>query len=203
MDLIIESYHKRLLHAGTNHTLSQLGYEYWVPHGRTEVKRVLRKCTICHRHDGGPYKMPPMAPWPKSRVMKSSPFTFTGLNYLGSLYIKENGRIHKTGVCLFTCLAVRAVHLELAGNMSTKQFLLCLCRLIGRHSQPTTILFDNASQFKLAKSTLDKAWQKCLLDPDVLSYTASKGISWQFNVELVPWMGSAYERLVGLVRRIL
>ena len=181
----------------------KLRYEYWVPHGRTEVKRVLRKCTICRRREGGPNKMPPMASWPKSRVMKSSPFTFTGLDYLGPLYIKENGRIHKTWVCLFTCLAVRAVHLKLTRNMSSEQFLLCLSRFIARRGQPTKILCDNASQFNLAKSTLDKAWQKCLLDPDVLSYTASKGISWQFIVELAPWMGSAYERLVGLVKRIL
>ena len=75
-DLIIESYHKGLLHAGITHTLSQLQHEYWIPHGCTEVKRVLSKCTICCCHEGGPYKMPPMAPWPKARVMKSSPFTF-------------------------------------------------------------------------------------------------------------------------------
>ena len=83
--------------------------------------------------------MPPMALWPKSRVMKSSPFTFTGLDYLGPLYIKENGRIQKTWVCLFTCLAVRAVHLELARNMSAEQFLLCLRRFIARRGQPTKI----------------------------------------------------------------
>ena len=62
---------------------------------------------------------------------------------------------------------------------------------------------DNASRFKLAKSTLDKAWQKCLRDPDVLSYTADKGISWQFIIEMAPWMGGLDERLVGLVKRIL
>ena len=136
-DLIIESYHKKLLHDGTNHTLSQLRCEYWVAHGRTEVKRVLRKCTICRCYEGGLYKMPPMAPCPKSRVMKSSTFTFTGLNYLGPLYIEENGRIRKTWVCLFTCLAVRAVHLQLARNMSAEQFLLCLPRFIARRGQPT------------------------------------------------------------------
>ena len=65
------------------------------------------------------------------------------------------------------------------------------------------IVCNNASQFKLAKSTLDKAWQKCLQDPDVLSYTADIGISWQFIIEMAPWMGGLYERLVGLVKRIL
>ena len=82
-DLIIKTYHKGLLHAGVTHTLSQLRHEYWISHGRTEVKRVLRKCTICCRHEGRPYKTPPMASWPKSRVMKWSPFTFVGLDYLG------------------------------------------------------------------------------------------------------------------------
>ena len=62
---------------------------------------------------------------------------------------------------------------------------------------------DTASQFKLAKSTLNKPWQKCLRDPDVLSYTADKGISWQFIIEMAPWMGGLYERLAGPVKRIL
>ena len=131
-DLIIESYHKGLLHAGVTHTLSHLRHKYWIPHGHTEVKRVLCKCTICCRHKGGPYKMPPMTPWPKSRGMKSSPFTFVSLNYLRPLHIKESKKIQKTRVCLFTCLAVCAVHLELARNMSAEQFLLCLRRFIAR-----------------------------------------------------------------------
>ena len=147
--------------------------------------------------------MPPKAPWPKAQVMKSSPFTFIGLNYLGPLYIKESGKIQKTWVCLFTCLAVRAVHLELTRNMSAEQFLLYLWRFIARCGQPTKIVCDNVSQFKLAKSTLDKAWQKCLRDPNVLLYAAYKSISWQFIIEMAPWMGGLYERLVGLVKRIL
>ena len=58
---------------------------------------------------------------------------------------------------------------------------------------------NNTSQVELVKSTLDKAWQKCLHDHNVLSYTADKGISWQFIIELATWMGGPYERLVGLV----
>ena len=85
--------------------------------------------------------------------------------------------------------------------MSAEQLLLCLRRFIARRGQPTKIVCDNASQFKLAKSTLDEAWQKCLCDPDVLSYTADKSISWQFIIEMAPWMGGLYERLVGLVKR--
>ena len=172
--------------------------------------------------------MPPMAPWPKARVMKSSPFALVVLDYLGPLYTRESGKarvmksspfalvvldylgplytresgkIQKTWVCLFTCLAVRAVHLELARNVSAEQFLLCLRRFIARRGQPTKIVCDNASQFNLAKSNLDKVRQKCLHDPDVLSYTADKGISWQFIIEMAPWMDVLYECLVGLVKK--
>ena len=45
--------------------------------------------------------------------------------------------------------------------------------------------------------------EKCLHDPIVLSYTADKGISWQFIVEMAPWMAGLYESLVGQVKRIL
>ena len=147
--------------------------------------------------------MPPIAPWTKSQVTKLSPITFVRLDYLGPLYIKESGKIQKTWVCLFTSLAVHVVHLELARNMSAEQFLFCLRRFIARHCQPTKIMCNNASKFKLSKSTSDKAWQKCLSDPDGLSYTANKGISWQFINEMAPWMGGLCECLVWLVKRIL
>ena len=202
-DLIIESYHKKLLHAGTNHTLSQLRYEYWVPHGRTEVKRVLCKCTICRCHEGGPYKNAPNGTLVKvtSHEVITIYFHWTRLSW-AFIHQREWKNPEDMGM-LVTWLAVCAVHLELARNMSTEQFLLCFSRFIVRRGQPTKILWDNALQFKLAQSTLDKAWQRCLLDPKVLSYTASKGITWQFIVQLAAWMGSAYECLVGLVTRIL
>ena len=50
VELMIEEYHKRLLHAGVNHILSQIRTKYWIVHGRVEVKDVLRKCRICCKY---------------------------------------------------------------------------------------------------------------------------------------------------------
>lgn len=36
-----------------------------------------------------------------------------------------------------------------------------------------------------------------------MSYAANENIKWNFTVELAPWMGGFYERLVGLVKRSL
>ena len=138
--------------------------------------------------------MPKMAPYPPSRMEESSPFTYTGLDYLGPLYVKVNGVTQKVWVCLFTCLAVRAVHLEVIHDLSAQQFVLCLRRFIARRGKPKEIISDNASQFKLAKSTVEEAWQFATTSHDTQSYLANEGITWSFIIELAPWMGGFYPR---------
>lgn len=39
-------------------------------------------------------------------------FIYIGFDYLGFLYVKVNGVIQKVWVCLFICLVVRVVYLE-------------------------------------------------------------------------------------------
>ncbi|XP_070550457.1 uncharacterized protein [Ptychodera flava] len=137
-----------------------------------------------------------MAPLPRKRVTQSPPFTYTGLDYFGPLFIKETSGTKKVWICLYTCLAVRAIHLELIKDMSAEQFLLCLRRFIARRGTPEQIISDNAPQFKLAKSVLDKVWMNVIMDHGVRKYVTDQGIKWQFIVELVSWMGGFYERLV-------
>ncbi|XP_061176062.1 uncharacterized protein LOC133185013 [Saccostrea echinata] len=87
--------------------------------------------------------------------------------------------------------------------MSTEQFLLGLRRFIARFGKPKQIISDNGAQFKLASLVLEKGWEKVTSDKDVQSYVANEEIQWQFIVELAPWMGGFYERLVGVVKRCL
>ena len=69
---------------------------------------------------------------------------------LGPLYFKlENQEKKKVWVCLFTCVVVRAVHLEIVDDLKAEEFLL-------------EFISDNADQFKLSKSTIDVAWQKVM-----------------------------------------
>ena len=67
--------------------------------------------------------MPATRPWPKERVAEALPFEYTGLDYFGPLYVKyynqtpgqENYECvgKNVWVCLFTCMVIRAIHLEL------------------------------------------------------------------------------------------
>ena len=196
--LLIEDRHKNLCHAGVNHTLSQIRSKYWIPKGRAEVKLVLRRCKICQKYQGGPFKMPPMSPWPQFKTTISKPFQNTGLDYFGPLLVKNPiGEKKKVWVCLFTCVVVRAIHLEIVEDLSAEQFLMALRRFFSRRGKPDRIISDSARQFKLAKSTVDLAWKKVIKDPNVQSYVANQEVKWSFIVELSPWMGGFYERLVG------
>ena len=58
-----------MLHAGVSQTLAEIIQNYWIPKGKSEVRRVLKNCKVCQQTEGGPFKMPKMPPWPKERVM--------------------------------------------------------------------------------------------------------------------------------------
>ena len=63
--LLIEKEHKRILHSGASQTLNEIRMKFWIPHGRAAVRSRLKMCKVCKRVEGGPYKLPNMAPLPK------------------------------------------------------------------------------------------------------------------------------------------
>ena len=113
---------------------------------------ILKRCLICLRFQGGPYKVKPMAPWPTHKVIRSKAFTNTGLDYFGLFYIRQGKDQVKVWVCLFTCITVRAIHLELVEDMTAEQFLPALCRFIARCGKSDQIILDNALNFKTTKN---------------------------------------------------
>ena len=200
--LLIKEYHQELFHSGVSQTLAQLRNEYWIPQGRTEVKKAIHDCGICQRFQGGPFKLPSMSPWPRKEVAQSAPFTYTGLDYFGPLYIQAESSKERFG-CVSTCGTVRTIHLELVKDITAEQFLLALRRFIARRGKPTQIILDITPHLKLAKTAIDKAWKETISHHEVKSYTANQGIEWNFIVELGPWMGGFYERLAGTVEGAL
>lgn len=105
----------------------------------------------------------------------------------------------KSYICLFTCSSSRALHLELAPDLSTDSFIRCLRRFVARRGIPCSITSDNAKTFKLA----DKELKKLFADDKVQDFVLKKGIKWNFILEKAPWWGGFYERMVQLVKRSL
>ena len=129
--------------------------------------------------------MPEMPPLQRERVARLAPFEFTGVDYFGPLYIKQFTQTSeqdkevlskKVWVCLLTCLAVEAIHLELVDDMTTEEFILCLHTFMAQTEVPRHIISDNAKQFKVAKSMLSKAWSAVLMSIDVSDFSVKQEI---------------------------
>ena len=73
---------------------------------------------------------------------------YQDLYRLGPIHVKEGGTLEKMWIYLFTCLAVRAVHLELVRGLSAQQFLECLGRYIARRGRSEVLISDNTPLMK-------------------------------------------------------
>ena len=89
----------------------------------------------------------PAADLPSESVSEDPPFSHTRLDFAGPLYINSNGQPEKVYICLYTCAATRAVHLELLRDLGVESFLLSFRRFVGRRGLPATLISDNAKTF--------------------------------------------------------
>ena len=66
-----------------------------------------------------------------------------------------------------------------------------------------TCMVTRAVHLEMVKTTLQLAWERITADESTLNYASSHCIDWIFIVQLSPWMGGFYERLIGTVKRAL
>lgn len=100
-----------------------------------------------------------MGDLPKSRITPSRPFYISGVDYAGPFLIREKSRsktIIKSYLCVFVCFSTKAVHFELATDLSTKAFLNCLRRFIARRKRCQAIYSDNGTNFIGAANELSE-----------------------------------------------
>ncbi len=103
--LLVCRAHERVFHDGTKETLAELRTRYWIIKGRSFVRKVIHQCVTCRKFEGKPCPAPPPPPLPRFRVEEEPPFTNTGVDFAGPMYVKssEPGRSKKVWLCLYTC----------------------------------------------------------------------------------------------------
>lgn len=82
------------------------------------------------------------------------PFSYTGLDYFGPINVTIGRRHEKRWVALFTCMTTRAVHLELAADLSSDSCILCIKNFINLRGVPVKIRSDNGTNFVGADKTI-------------------------------------------------
>ena len=145
--------HHFIGHLGRQHVIAKLWEDFWIPQIRVLVRSVLSRCVKCKKVLAKPM-IQQMAPLPKARLMAyEPPFSYTGMDLFGPLYVKHGRGTTKRWCCLFTCLTTHCVHLEVVNSMGTDDLVTCLRRFINRRGEVKEIRCDNGSNFfKLSAS---------------------------------------------------
>ncbi|XP_065197638.1 uncharacterized protein LOC135829160 [Sycon ciliatum] len=200
--LLIQQHHVWSLHQGQDRVVNELRQKYWVPGIRTAVRSTWSECQHCKNLRAKP-QPPIMSALPECRTDAfQRPFTRTGLDYFGPLSVTVGRRHEKRYGALFTCLATRAVHVELAHDLSTDSTLMAIRRFISRRGCPLVIHSDNGTNFKGAAKELRQAIRE-LNEARIQDQLSHDGITWSFNPPAAPHMGGAWERLVGSIKTAL
>ena len=201
-DLIVRDTHLQNGHVGREHVLSLVREKFWLIRGRLAVRRVLAKCVVCKKWDAKPATQL-MGDLPKGRIEGSSPpFANVGIDFFGPIMVKRGRSLQKRYGCLFTCMTVRAIHLEVSFSLDTDSFIHCLHRFMSRRGCPKQIFCDNGTNFVGAEGQLKELLGR-LDQGRIHAALVPKGVEWQFIPPSASHMGGAWERLVKSVKRVL
>lgn len=198
--LLIMHEHVRLKHAGRLHVLASLRDCFWPVHGQSSVRSVLYGCVVCRRYKR-PLEGQKMADLPISRIDNDYPFKHTGVDLFGPFLVRNRRTTCKRYGVIFTCLASRAVHLELAASLETDSFLNAFRRFAARRGPIEDLYCDNGTNFHGAERELREALQEH--DKAIHKALLEEKVTWHFNPPAASHMGGCWERLIRSVRAVL
>ena len=146
-----------------------------------------------------------MAPLPTSRLKSSlRAFVRSAVDFADPfITVQGQGkRREKRHLCLFTCLATRAVHLEMAYGLDTDSFLNAFYRMASRRGLPEEMYSDNGTNFKGADAEL-KTLVRELDENKIYQSIANKGITWHFNPPLAPHFGGVHKTMIKSAKKAI
>ena len=193
-ELIIEQFHVRYLHVGYQTLFFLLRQQFWILSAKRAIRSVVSRCIRCFRTR--PTSITPlMGNLPYARVNHLKPFLHSGVDFAGPISLtmgKYRGtRTTKAYICIFVCMSVKAVHLELVSDLTSDAFIGAFRRFIARRGRCTDLYSDCGTNFVGANKV-------------VLQYAknaaSSLELKWHFNPPNAPNFGGLWEAGVRSVK---
>lgn len=105
---------------------------------------------------------------------------------------------------LFSCLVIRAIHIEVIDSLSSSAFINALCWFISIRGRVQIFRSDRGTKFVGATDDLHTCIDKINVEDDkTKQYLFNSGIKWIFNPPHSSHFGGSWERMIGVVKRIL
>ncbi|GFS61943.1 integrase catalytic domain-containing protein [Trichonephila clavipes] len=182
--LLFEHMYKKFFHIGAQGLVHQTRMQFWPINGKGIARKTVHDCIACFRQKPtGVDQL--MGNLPSERVTPSAPFLNSGVDFCGPFQIKfknqRKGIFSKVYVAIFVCLATKAIHLEAVTDLTTEAFIAALKRLCARRGRISTLMSDNATNFKGAAAELNRFIKLiCNKNETLANYFASEAIQWKF-----------------------
>ncbi|XP_072030454.1 uncharacterized protein [Amphiura filiformis] len=144
-----------------------------------------------------------MADLPRYRVNpEEAPFTRVGVDYFGPVEVKRGRSVVKRYGMVFTCLAVRAIHIEKADTLETDSCICAIRRFIARRGQVKEVWSDNGTNLVGAKRELQeqiRKWNQAQIHSELLQ----DHVDWRFNPPAGSHFGGVWERMIRTIRKVM
>lgn len=185
--LLIDYYHRMHCHTGANVLSSLLRQKYWILSSRNVIRQRIHACNSCFKNSPS-HLNTKMADLPSYRVNETKAFVHTGVDYAGPINItlcrRRGQRSQKAYICLFICLVTKAVHIELASDLSSEAFISAFKRFISRRGPVTHIYSDNGTNFVGAKSQINELLTDHRIEWHMIPPRAPHfGGAWESNIK--------------------
>ena len=173
----------------------------WILGIRNALRSIKKKCVTCRKGRAQTIATV-MADLPEERLDASTDLTNVGVDYLGPFIVKIGQRNEKRCCCLFTCLSMRAAHIEVVPKLDTDSCLNVIMRFISRRGKPITIISDNRTNFVGAEREFAE-FVAALNKKGIEEHLVQRGIRWKFNPPAAPHFGGVWERLVRSCKKAM
>lgn len=207
--LLIDHYHRMHLHIGPSALQALLSNSFWILSARLTVRQRIFRCADCFKLSQQP-KAPFMGDLPRSRFAEGRAFLEVGVDFAGPLQIRASLRrkaqTSKAYLCLFICMASKALHLELVSDLSTPAFLAALDRFIARRGLPVRIHSDCGTNFVGACRELKELrdwYRQKDTGHSIIQHLAIQGVEWSFNPPSSPNFGGLWEANIKMTKRLM
>ena len=156
--LFLELQHNINGHVAVEQQTHIIQLNFWVLQCKTVMKKISNRCYECRRQRQL-NTQPQMSDLPSYRFsVKPVAFKETGVDFFGpfEIYSQINTAM-KVYCCLFTCLTIRAVHIEVTRNMQKESCIMAFQRFFSRRGLPERIHSDNALYFTSTAKTFEES----------------------------------------------
>ena len=129
-------------------------------------------------------------------------FSYVGVDCFGPFLVQRGRSQAKRYGVIFTCLTLRAIHIEVVHSLDTDSFVNCTRCFIARRGQPEQIRSDNGGNLVRGEKELRNAiggWNQEV----IAEFLLQRNVKWILNPPAGSHHGGVWERCIRTIRKVM